>query len=193
MYPNCCGKGLQTSPYWTGTWDIVYCGIRYDWMAFTLLYHLLLSIICLAVQTHLFLFIRRCVRFAPVLMDLQLAVLNGRGINNTSSPGEESVERQRQRIFNRLELRAAWILGFGILPFCLVTLTLCISSFVFVILRVEGIEVEWMEDVILTLRELLVIHLAYIPSVFVTQSREFRSAVKRIYRFHRFQSVEHFR
>lgn len=194
QYRNCIDKGLQTSPYWTGTWDTVYCGIRYNWMAFTLLYHLLMSIICLAVQTRLYLFIRLCVRYAPspVVEVIQLTVQNGPELNNSSSSSEGSSESRRQRIVNRLELRAAWILGFGILPFCLVTLALCLCSSVFVILWTQGVEIDWMKNVILILREFLIIHLVYIPSVFITQSREFRAAVKRFYRFRRSQSVELF-
>lgn len=181
-------QGLQTSPYWTGMFTIK-CGIRYDWMAITLLYHGVLSFTCLVIQARLFYFIRHCVRYAP---QLERNNQQESPIFNLNTASEEDVNSRRQRM-NRMEVRAARILGLGILPFCVVSLTLCVGSFVLIGLRSKGIEGYWMKNVILIFREVILIHLIYIPTVFITQSREFRLAVKRFCRWQRrSQSIDQF-
>ena len=93
---------------------------------------------------------------------------------------------------NRLEIHAARILGFGILPFCLVHLTLCICGVIGTILKSQGFNTSLLRMVMMMCRELIRLHLIYIPVVFMTQSREFRAAFKRFCRFRKSKKAENF-
>lgn len=182
------------SPYWTGIFTIE-CGIRYKWLASTLCIHGILSSTCLAVQARLFFFIRSCLRYAPAVENIHLQQIYPHQTSACSLKGEvfDMVEgRERSKRNNRLEIRAARILGLGILPFCLVNLTLCICGVARAFLESDGSETFWLRLVMKTCRELIRLHLIYIPIVFMSQSREFHAAAKRFHRSKKSTSVGEF-
>lgn len=186
---NSLTTGGHTSPYWLGIFPMK-CGLRFGWVAVALGFQGLLSIICLIVQIKLYSFVRSCIRYPLSSMrtnnNLTELVEQQVPITNSFSSDRrirlQTLDNSNHRI-NQLELRAARILGMGILPFCLVILTLCFSSVVLFILNYQGFDTARMNVIMLTFREFLLLHLIYIPSVFVAQSREFRSAVRRCCRF----------
>lgn len=120
-------------------------------------------------------------------MELTTRHLNG-SISSTVQQNTQVLENV-DRSLNRLELRAARILGLGIFPFCLMTLTLCANSVALFFFRYRGLDGFWIQIVMIAFRESLLIHLVYIPSVFIAQSREFRAAVKRFFRHRQPKSV----
>lgn len=178
--------GGQTFPYWTGILPVK-CGLRYGWISIALCFQGLLSIACLIVQVRLYVFIRSCDRSSSRNINTMESVTQQHTIlSNLRSSGETNVREDpieivTQRI-NRLELRAARILSIGILPFCVVALSVCISSEALLICRFRGFNTYWMYNIMLIFRELLLFHLVYIPTVFVAQSREFRAAIRRFCR-----------
>lgn len=143
---------------------------------------------------------RNCIRYPPspttTINNLPELVEHQAPVNTSFSVDRrnylQNLGNQSDHRLNQLELRAAKILGMGILPFCLVILTLSIGSLVYFILNYQGLDTTRMNSVMTTFREFLLLHLIYIPAVFVVQSREFRSAVGRFCRFRRPKLNEQF-
>ena len=189
-------------PYWTGMYTVE-CGIRYEWLIVILNFHGLLSSICLAVQTRLFFFIRKCLRYAPAVENIQLESIyrhqtSACSINNDEFPRISARTRERERpaggkdsrlLKNRLEMRAALILALGILPYCLINLTLCICALAGD-MKSSEFATSFLLKFMLTCRELIRLHFIYIPIVFATQSSEFRAAIKRFRRTRNTPSVD---
>lgn len=163
-------------PYWTGILQ-PQCRMQFDWLVVTLSFHGFLSVISSILQIRLFFFIRSCIRYSSVS-------------NETPSPPQVN-RRLTAKItvitgpdgqrLSRLEVKAARTLTVGILPFCLINIPLSVSSVAVVIIREHwGPEYAiWLAIVMLCMRELILLHLIYIPAVFMVQSSEFQSAGKR--------------
>ena len=144
-----------------------------------------MSVICFVLQIRLFLFIRSCIEYSSEnnrstdnensLAPLSVLLNSVSSSNNSRVVAVISSRNDHQ---NQLELKSAKILVTGILPFCLVHLPLTISSVVVVLIRSYwGTQyASWLYLVIMILRELILLHLIYIPSIYMGQSREFRAA-----------------
>lgn len=179
------GTGGQTAPYWLGIFPIS-CNLRYGWLLITVFFQGILSIICLFLQIRLYMIVRSCIHFSPPdkattmeLVPQKLTNSNSSSICSDRHKFSQDISAQR---LNKLEMRAARILGVGIFPFCLVTLTICVSSMVLVLFRYKGLDVFWIGFIMEAFREFLLLHLIYIPTVFIAQSREFRAAIRRFCR-----------
>lgn len=168
--------------------------MRYKWLATILFFHAFLSLLCLGIHTRLYIFIRKCIRYAPAVENLEMEPVHPHHPSLISSMNEEELNVNQvtvNRRKNRLEIRAACILMFGIFPFCLVNLTVCILALC-VDLKSPTLFSSVLMAVMTVCRELLRLHFVYIPIVFVTQSREFHSAVKRFHRTRAIPSVNDF-
>lgn len=143
-----------------------------------MIYQGILSLALVVIQILLFVFLHNYSSndLEPPLENIEMELINGQH----QSIGEND-EGKNHRI-NRVELRSARILNLGILPFSFVTLTTIISAFLSVILNLKGMDESWARFVLLSSRELVLVHLVYVPFVFITQSHEFCFAVKRFYR-----------
>lgn len=174
---NFFSPGGQTFPFWTGLLPIE-CGIHYGWILATHCFQGTLSAICLVVQDRLFAFIRSYVHYtAPVTT----GIVSDFGTQPLPRPNVIVGGTMRQVC--RLELRAAKILGMGIVPFCVAKLVLSIVSVALLVSRYCQINTFWLYKSMLMSREVLLVHLAYIPVIFTAQSREFRVAIGRFCRY----------
>lgn len=171
------------------------CDLKLPWIAVSVCFQGVLSLACLFVQIKLFVFVRGCIRYAPSSRkdtNMELVTHPISDISITASCIENVAATYQKRYLNRLELRATRILGMGVLPFCFVTLTLCVSSVTLIIFHTRGFEEFWLRVVMVVSREFLLTHLVYTPAVFVIQSREFQAALKRFCRFRQHKRVGEF-
>lgn len=126
-------------------------------------------------------FVRHCIRYSRARDKdvFSISNLDDSDIQRHVSSASGARIRIPVRRIGLLELRASRILAMGILPFCLVTVPLSIGS---AVTFVHGIDAVWIKLAMVILREFLLLHLVYIPSVLIVQSREFRAALRRICR-----------
>lgn len=153
-------------------------------------FNAILSVFSLAVQTALYFFVRKCLRYTPATEPIRLEPIHRLHTPVCSMNGEEirsgGSDNSRK---NRIEMRAACILALGNLPFCLINLTLCVCALV-VDLKSPGLFNSSLMTVVAICRELIRLHFIYVPVVFATQSSEFRSATKRLRRTKRTPSAD---
>ena len=144
----------------------------------------------------LFIFVRNCLRYSPTdqtTEEIEMVTLQ------SSVPSDFRIrlnipkQRRNDRRLNKLELRVTRMLIIGIFPYCFVTLTLCVNIFVLVFHHSRSFEGFGVEGIIMdVLRELLILHLIYIPIVFTTHSREFRAAGRRFCRHKKSRTATEF-
>lgn len=192
--------GGQTAPYWLGIFPIG-CNLRYGWLLITVCFQGLLSFACLFLQIRIYIFVRTCIRYSPPDKSQSMELVNQQPSNSSSMSCDhhdysqcntDHMSNKAKNRLNKLEIRAARILGFGIFPFCLVTLTLCISTVLLAFFRYKGLDVFWVKLIMEIFRDILIVHLIYIPAIFIAHSREFRAAGKRFCRNRRATSEDQF-
>ena len=175
--------GVHTSPYWMD-FNSPHCGLNVNLIVITVCCHTLLSTTCLAFYIRILIIIRRYQVGPPSTESIQMRSIASNGLNNSGERIEITSSTDRSRPKYRLEIQAARVLAIGNLPFCLVNLTL-----LFCCLISDLDSPELVDSPLITLmmicRELIHLHLMYIPIVFSTLSREFRSAFMRCRRIKR--------
>jgi len=184
------------------------CQLHFDWLVLTLTYNGLMALICLILQIRLYLFIRYCIDYSansdrssndntanptavPVVATTAAVFLNSyssgycceqqHAQSNNSRPRSTFISCPSGQRLSCLEMRAAKILTVGILPFCFINLPSSLSGVAihFVAKYLGNDYVGWLRILMVALRELILLHLIYIPAVFSAQSREFRFASRR--------------
>ena len=146
----------------------------------------ILSLICLTLQIKLYIYVRSLLLYSPAdrkeTMELDVFHIT----NSSTVPVNNPRQGSSARRLNKLELRTTRILCIGIFPFCLVTLTLCLVTVVLIVYRSQGLEVFWIVIFIMKVfREVLLVHLLYIPIAYIIHSREFLAAGRRFCRTRR--------
>ena len=159
--------------------------MRLNYLLIAVLIQGILSIICLTLQTKLYIFVRSLLRYPPASRNetIELDIFNtNSSIVTVNVPHRGSSARH----LNKLELRTTRILCIGIFPFCLIMFILCLVTVMLVVYRSQGLEVFWAVVFIMKIfREVLLVHLLYIPIAYIIQSREFLAAGRRFFRIRR--------
>lgn len=148
----------------------VECGLRYDWLTIVLIFHGCQSVACLCVQMRIFFFIRKCIRFLSSVDD---------DIHQHSPDGGSRRPSLRNRL---LDIRPARTLAFGILPYCFVNFGICVSHIVRAGLQSCGMDIFVVRIFVLTCRELICLHLIYIPMVFMAQDHRCHTFIMEFFR-----------
>jgi len=178
------------------------CQLYFDWLVLTLTYNGLMALICLILQIQLYLFIRCCIDYSantnsyntgnetgvPVVAATAAIYLSSGYCCEQHAESNNSRHRSTfiscpsgQKLSWLMEMRGAKILTVGILPFCFINLPSSLSGVVihFVAKNLGNDYVGWLRILMVALRELILLHLIYIPAVFSVQSREFRLSSRR--------------
>lgn len=199
--------GGHLSPYCMGYLRMDECQLHFDWLVLTLTYNGLMALICLVLQIRLYLFIRFCIDYSananrpsnnntanetvvPVVAATAAIFLNSSSSGYCCEKHARSYNPRPQPTFiscpsgqrlSWLEMRAAKILTIGILPFCFVNLPSSLSGVaIYFVTKYLGSDYAgWLRILMVALRELILLHLIYIPAVFSAQSKEFRFASRR--------------
>ena len=156
------------------------CRLRFDWLVLTLGFHGLLGAVCLALQVRLFVFVRGYIRLHSAAPTSTANTIEEGG-SWTAGAGTAAANQQQQEL---LELRAARFLTLGILPFCLISLPLSLIGVANYFVRQMMPEADpekqvagnWLNGIMMGLRELILFHLFYIPVVLLVKKRQFRTS-----------------
>ena len=175
--------GGQTSPYWLRIFPVS-CNPKFGWLFVTLTFQGILSLASIVIQIRLYILVRSCILHSPPTNNTMELVAINRHLSRRQRRRHDNNNGYAERI-SRIEMRAARILGIGILPFCLMALSIFAINVAMLVCRYLDLDTSWIKLVMEIFREFLILHLIYIPSIYAAHSREFKAAGRRFFRFQR--------
>nr|CAH0111120.1 unnamed protein product [Daphnia galeata] len=179
---------ILTSPYWSGTIEILLCAVNQDVMKWIMASHFVMVSFIIVAQVKVYIRTRQYLRFKAHRPAANLHqqsppdyYLSSNSSSNTR-PDEYFVHLPNKTIC-RLELEASVTLFCGVASLCVCALPLAFVFLTLIVCKIELCTFQCDVSTVLILipyaRELLLLHSVVSPLLYVVRSREFSKALRR--------------